>query len=292
MFCGHPVFLLLKFFRNMKKTLTCIFPLFLLFSISGFSQGFFDPIPTQTLDTVSLIITYSNTFTPDSLNLDDKREIDVILLIGNKMSLYQCKNSFNRERILKGSRNMEELRERAKRAPSSSFSARFFKNFPLGKITTTERIMGDHFIFEEYLKPFNNWKITGETSRIKDFSVQKATVDFAGRSWVAWFSPEIPISDGPHKFMGLPGLILKLHDTKNHHKFELVSIEKPKETLLIELPKRRSIKTTKAKFWLAREAFRQSIIKGTFELITDPEAKHVAAENMRRRNNPIELSAD
>lgn len=33
---------------------------------------------------------------------------------------------------------------------------------------------------------------------------QKATCDFAGRKWIAWFTTEIPIQDGPYKFYGLP----------------------------------------------------------------------------------------
>ena len=53
--------------------------------------------------------------------------------------------------------------------------------------------------------------------------MQKAATSFAGRDWVEWLAPEIPISDGPYKFNGLPGLIVLLHDTRNHYRFALTS---------------------------------------------------------------------
>ena len=51
---------------------------------------------------------------------------------------------------------------------------------------------------------------------------------------MAWFTSEIPISEGPWKFHGLPGLIVKLHDTKRHYEFELVSFKKNAERIDIQ----------------------------------------------------------
>jgi len=268
-----------------------IFCFFLLLLSTGFSQGFLAPTPTKTLDTVKLIVTYSFTFSPDSLNPENKNEVDVVLFIGSSISLYQCLNSFNREQFLAGSRNLDEFKQRARQGPTSTFPTKIFKNYPQGMIITTDRIMQDSFIFREELNQFQ-WEISNQTTKIGNFKAQKATVEFGGRSWVAWFTTEIPISDGPHKFNGLPGLILKLYDTRNHFVFDYNSIKKPEVPLIIELQKLRYIETTKANFRRAREAFRQSVINETFELITDPNSRRVAAQNMRRRNNPIELSLE
>lgn len=51
---------------------------------------------------------------------------------------------------------------------------------------------------------------------------------FRGRSYVAWFTMDIPIENGPWKFAGLPGLILKVYDDKKLYDFECVKIEKNK----------------------------------------------------------------
>jgi hypothetical protein len=55
---------------------------------------------------------------------------------------------------------------------------------------------------------------------------QKATCIFRGRNYEAWFAQGINVSEGPWKFNGLPGLILKITDSKQDYSFEAISIEK------------------------------------------------------------------
>lgn len=71
-----------------------------------------------------------------------------------------------------------------------------------------------------------NWKILPDKAKVGEFAAQKATCEFAGRKWIAWFTPDLPIQDGPYKFHGLPGLIVKLEDTSNTHVFELKGVRK------------------------------------------------------------------
>ncbi|MDV2444470.1 hypothetical protein CMV00_11810 [Elizabethkingia anophelis] len=70
------------------------------------------------------------------------------------------------------------------------------------------------------------WQISKEKKEILSYPVQKATTKFGGRRWTAWFTNAIPFSDGPYKFFGLPGLILKITDATNSHSYELIGIEK------------------------------------------------------------------
>ena len=77
------------------------------------------------------------------------------------------------------------------------------------------------------------WNISSEKDSILGYAVQKATLDFSGRHWTAWYTNEIPISDGPYKFHGLPGLILKVSDDTNSHSFEIVSINKNKSDYFV-----------------------------------------------------------
>jgi len=59
---------------------------------------------------------------------------------------------------------------------------------------------------------------------ILGYRCKKALTHFRGRNYIAWYSMEIPVSDGPYKFRGLPGLILLVHDTQNLHRFEIVGL--------------------------------------------------------------------
>lgn len=71
-----------------------------------------------------------------------------------------------------------------------------------------------------------NWKILLDKQKIGEFDTQKAETTFAGRKWIAWFTTEIPFQDGPYKFHGLPGLIVKIEDAKHTHIMELKAVKK------------------------------------------------------------------
>lgn len=71
-----------------------------------------------------------------------------------------------------------------------------------------------------------NWKITEEKKKLGEFMAQKATVAFGGKIWEAWFTTEIPISEGPYKFHGLPGLIIEMSDESQSHVYKLISVSK------------------------------------------------------------------
>jgi hypothetical protein len=70
------------------------------------------------------------------------------------------------------------------------------------------------------------WKILPETMKIGEFNTQKATTEMYGRKWIAWFSTDLPFQDGPYKFHGLPGLIVKVEDITKSHIIELKGVKK------------------------------------------------------------------
>ena len=75
--------------------------------------------------------------------------------------------------------------------------------------------------------PSLEWSFNDEeTDSIIGYDCRKATVEFAGRSYIAWFTPEIPLPFGPYKFGGLPGLILKLEDAERQYIWVAVGFER------------------------------------------------------------------
>jgi hypothetical protein len=80
------------------------------------------------------------------------------------------------------------------------------------------------------------WIIGSDTIRILSYLCRKAVCQFYGRIWTAWFAPNIPINAGPWKLSGLPGLILKASDNRNHYVFECIGIEefqKKKQPIIV-----------------------------------------------------------
>ena len=74
------------------------------------------------------------------------------------------------------------------------------------------------------------WNLSNETKQLTGFTVQKATTNFGGRKWTAWFTKEIPFSEGPYKFKGLPGLIVAIEDSQKQYSFSLIKSKKLAET--------------------------------------------------------------
>ncbi len=101
------------------------------------------------------------------------------------------------------------------------------KTYPDYTVDFLTRIFTDSYSVREDRKI--DWKIFPEKEKIGEWETQKAETDFAGRKWTAWFTPEIPIQDGPYKFFGLPGLIVKMEDQSKTHLFELKGIKKISE---------------------------------------------------------------
>jgi len=79
--------------------------------------------------------------------------------------------------------------------------------------------MFDYFMTES--KDEMNWKIVNETKKSAEYTLQKATTNFGGRKWTAWFCSAIPFQEGPYKFRGLPGLIFELQDDKADYSYTL-----------------------------------------------------------------------
>ncbi|MDV3925526.1 GLPGLI family protein [Elizabethkingia anophelis] len=83
---------------------------------------------------------------------------------------------------------------------------------------------------------------------IEGLRAQKATTQFGGRNWIAWFTNDIQIQDGPYKFCGLPGLILNIEDEGKTHIFNLVGSQKLNYTPSLIDSKMKEIFITKEKF--------------------------------------------
>lgn len=65
------------------------------------------------------------------------------------------------------------------------------------------------------------WKLLNDIKVDGQYTLQKATTTFGGRNWIAWFSKDVDLSEGPYKFRGLPGLIFEIKDDKNNFIFKL-----------------------------------------------------------------------
>lgn len=91
------------------------------------------------------------------------------------------------------------------------------------KFYTVEKLMREYLTEEEI--PKIDWKINKDTLTFSGLKCQKATANFKGRNWIAWFAPELPFPNGPWKLNGLPGLIVDAYDEKKEVQFKFAGFE-------------------------------------------------------------------
>lgn len=83
-----------------------------------------------------------------------------------------------------------------------------------------------------------NWTLTSNNKEILGYMCQGATVSYGGRNYTAYFTTEIPNSDGPWRFNGLPGLILEVADSEGVFKINATNLLIRKDYVEIENPYR------------------------------------------------------
>ena len=120
--------------------------------------------------------------------------------------------------VLEGNKNKSVYVENFSKNTTTSSSAElinidantfFYKDHLTKKIVYSDHIKFKFFVIEDEIKSFD-WILLPETKLISGYLCQKANCVFRGREYFVFFTKEIPTSDGPWKFGGLPGLILEV----------------------------------------------------------------------------------
>ena len=146
------------------------------------------------------------------------------------LSIYQKETE---SEYLKNQANTESYDVTANFGVDGSEKIITFKDF------VNDTIMSIYPVIRKYKKvgekiPEIDWKLETETKEILGYNSRKATTTYRGRNYIAYYTTDIPIYDGPFKFSGLPGLILSVFEETNKISFEAVYIERKRT---VEIPK-------------------------------------------------------
>ena len=120
-----------------------------------------------------------------------------------------------------------------------------FRNAAAGRLTHTDQIGMDHLLYTEPL-PDCGWELTDGERTILGYACRRAACTFRGRSYEAWYTPEIAVSCGPWKFGGLPGLILAVRDAAGVLELEATGVEQRVEPIC--MTDRNYMKTNRKKY--------------------------------------------
>ena len=271
---------------------------------------------------------YDYKYIPDSNNREDVKSDLMVLDINAKGSSY-----FSHASFVADSTQRADIEKQMQMTPGSinikrtekpgQINFKVTKSYPDYTTFLYRKISSDRYKIAEDSKP--EWKISSEKQKIGEYNTQKATTSFGGRDWIAWFTQEIPFQDGPYKFYGLPGLIVKIEDTTGSHIMTLTGnkkINNPTEEKDLDIPSNmrvygfggNEIEVTEDRFRKAWKAYVNDPTKNMREMmsknsdtnkvvfrtktsdgreISDPnqvfrEMEKNAKEGFKKNNNPIE----
>lgn len=242
-------------------------------------------------------VIYELTFMPDSNNRRDKKTQYMELLVNDSVSLFRSVNlgiidSVNYEQYNKGNKTASMLL--VMQYPPSFFYTIIKTR---DDIYYNEFIGSTGFIYKEP-KGVLQWTLQNDSASIGGFSCQKAITNFGGRSWVAWFSKDIAVADGPYKFCGLPGLIVEIFDEGKNWNFLLEAITNKSTSVALNYNKNYKYEEIKkenfieSKRYYSENKFELMNAKGSFKGVSE-ERKLKTQKSMRERftkdNNWIEL---
>ena len=166
---------------------------------------------------------YELTYAPNKDSLQKKVKTMTILDITKDKSTYKDYLMVSQDSILKieveAMQKSGTYKDLSKSIKQPKFAHKVYKMYPAMDIIYSEQILQDQVSYKDNITL--NWKIDSEKKKIGEYDTQKATLDFGGRKWTAWFSTDLPFQDGPYKFYGLPGLIVQIGDDEGSYTWKL-----------------------------------------------------------------------
>ncbi len=243
-------------------------------------------------DTSNYEAIYNLDYQRDSTDFASKQNEKMILLIGQKFSLFESyNNKYNDSLKNVLTKNNSDISITLSKAlilsKKSRHKYRILKNNE--KTLVYDSYFSDKFIYEDGDKL--NWKITQTTKTISGFNCTLASTSFGGRDYEAWFTNEIPINDGPYKFKGLPGLIIKIEDVLKQYVFELESFKKSNEVFEFDI--KNGIKVSKEDFFKSYNTFKKNFTTQLSQRgieLDESTSRETQKRVQKSRNNEIEIS--
>lgn len=225
---------------------------------------FFEKEPTTFLDKSSMLVTYRLDILHDTLNSNAVKSTNVMMLqIGTKQDKYFDLHKAKYKEFLASEenkkRNPGEVISEAISLGRGTLNDEIYWNYPkTGVLTATSHMLGNYYLYEEAI-PKIQWRMEAGNKTVADYVCKKAVCKLFGRNYTVWYAPDIPVSKGPYKFSGLPGLILEVDDDRNQVSWICIGLEK-KAGEEIFFTVRDYIKTDKPKFLKSFSDFKRNPI--------------------------------
>lgn len=246
----------------------------------------------QDLVKSGYVAKYDVVFLRDTSDVYSVKEEQMALYIGENRSLYKSLNKDQVEKL-----QHETLEKNIAAVKPGEVLMVDFRKLPkinikheVLKINDSVYIADDilTYRFQYVAENHPKWTILKDKKVINGYECRNAVTEYNGRTYEAWFTPEIPFSEGPYTFKGLPGLIVTLQDQKKLFYFELRSFGKEDTEALF-----RGGKWLSYKNFIKTRAEAKANIVGNLKLLLrketmSKEEQELVKRNANRKNNYLD----
>lgn len=183
--------------------------------------------PSDSIDTGHCIVAYDHTIRTTDAAGNPVEEVCRLAAIRGNHVTYQGEYYRTLMEIAGDKSTETQLAEFAARAKNLPV---ILIGYPEGRMTAIDKIIPQRYTVDGE-QPQIDWQIAEDTMTISGYPCQKAVGDYAGRTWVCWYTESVPLLLGPWKLGGLPGLIVAAHDADSVHQFQFCGLIKRDVTI-------------------------------------------------------------
>ncbi len=182
------------------------------------------------------VMMYKLVHSPDTNNLESKDQIEYYLFGNSQASYWVEKGKYISDSAIstmsEKTTDVAQAMQLMNSLPRPKSLATIYKNYTQNTIEYYDHVRTEPFFYVENLNAIS-WKLENKHQEIGGFNCQAATCVFKGRQYEAWFTTDLAMNEGPYKFYGLPGTIVKIQDSKDQVAYELVSIKRENMAILL-----------------------------------------------------------
>ncbi len=225
-------------------------------------------------DTAVYLCKYSFEWQRDTDNIFSKTNELMYLEIGSDASTYYSYHHYkglqNFLGDMKAKKDLDYIQNNSTRYYQNSESEIIIHNYNTKEFKVIDKLTANgitYCYFDAVVQPI--WALSNDTLTILNHPTQKATTTYKGRDYIAWFATDIPLSAGPWQFTGLPGLILKIYDTKSQISFNAIEFGRSTTAHVAEFEYPNCLQVVKAKLRDLKKL--QSEDRMAFEKMQHPE---------------------
>lgn len=239
--------------KNMKKILLSVFSLFITFTSALFAQDFQGKAYYESRTTIKIDFGGRNIPEDKKQKMMERMkkagEKTFILSFNRSESLYKEQEKLEQPGMTGGGMRFRMM---------TSSGENYYKNVKNGVYSVKNDLFGKIFLVKDSL-PKLKWKMEAETKKIGNYTAYKATATRVVKrpnvsamfsrdkdnqensiiekevKIIAWYSPQIPVNQGPGEYWGLPGLILEISDDMTSILCSKL-VMNPKEKIAIKAP--------------------------------------------------------